>query len=105
MNNADFIKEFIRGERTYGAYCHLGYSGDKLINYSTVLCIIDRKNKKAQVNVRKYSSTTSRIQSRLRTTLTQMGYSITEYEGEEAYIWNGGYQGVENVTIADMRRA
>lgn len=52
MTNQDFIREYIKGEHRYGAYCHLGYADDKLINYSTVICRIDRENKTALVNNR-----------------------------------------------------
>lgn len=104
MTNYDFIREYIRGERRIGAYSHLGYADDKLINYSTVICIIDRENKKAQLNIRKYSRTTTKIQGQVESALRQAGYEIFKYEGDNAYWWNYGYQGAENVTTADMRR-
>ena len=104
MTNQDFIREYIKGEHRYGAYCHLGYADDKLINYSTVICRIDRENKTALVNNRKYSRTTSKIQSQLRSILTREGYTFTEYEGADASWWNYGSQGAENVTVEDMRR-
>lgn len=104
MTNKEFIKEFIRGEKRFGAYCHLGYADDRLINYSTEICRIDRTNRRAMVNVKKYSNTTSRIQSMLRSALQSAGYQITDYVGEDAYFWNYGYQGAENVTVEDMRR-
>ena len=103
MTNYDFIKEFIRGEKRFGAYCHLGFSEDKLYNYSTVICTIDRENKTAQVNVKKYSSTTSRIQSTLKGLLHQMGYTTTDYVGEPCSYWNCGYTGASNITLDDMR--
>lgn len=104
MTNSDFIQEYIRGEKRYGAYCHLGYSEDKLYNYSTVICIIDRTNKMAQFNCKKYSNTTSRIQSMLRRALQRANYKITDYVGEDCSYWNYGYQGAGNVTVDDMRR-
>ena len=104
MTNYDFIREYIRGEKRFGAYCHLGYDAEgRLFNYSTVICQIDRENKKALVNSKKYSRTTSKIQSQLMSALTQAGYAYTTYEGESAYIWNYGYQGAENITMDDMR--
>ena len=103
MTNYDFIGEFIKGEKRFGAYCHLGYSDDKLYNYSTVICTIDRGNKRARLNIKKYSSTTSRIQSMVKGALRQAGYEITEYVGEPCSYWNYGYQGAGNVTIDDMR--
>lgn len=104
MSNQDFIREYIKGERRFGAYCHLGYADDRLINYSTVICQINRADRTALVNIRKYSRTTSKIQSQLRSILDREGYFITEYEGDDAGYWNYGYQGAENVTMEDMRR-
>ena len=103
MTNRDFIREYIRGDKKVGAYCHLGYAEDKLINYSTVICIIDRENKRARVNKRKYSVTTSKIQSELRFQLRKEGFEIEEYEGEPASYWNYGYMGAWNVTVGDMK--
>ncbi len=105
MTNYDFIREYIKGEKRMGAYCHLGYADDKLINYSTIICRLDSANKKATVNVRKYSRPTSKIQSQLLSALSQANYEIERYEGDDAYWWNYGYQGAENVTMNDMRRA
>ena len=102
MSNKEFIRDFIRGERRFGAYCHLGYADDKLFNYSTEICRIDRAGKRAEVNTRKYSSTTTRIQSTLAFELKSMGYTITEYIGEPASPWNSGYMGARNVTKGDM---
>ena len=104
MTNYDFIGDYIRGEKRFGAYCHLGYSDDKLYNYSTIICTIDRENKKARLNIKKYSSTTSRVQSMVKGALRQKGYMIEEYEGEPCSYWNCGYMGAPNVTIDDMRR-
>ena len=103
MTNYDFIGDFIRGEKRFGAYCHLGYSEDKLYNYSTVICTIDRDNKTARLNVKKYSSTTSRIQSMVKGALRKANYTITEYVGEPCSYWNYGYQGAGNITVDDMK--
>ena len=103
MTNYNFIGDFIRGEKRFGAYCHLGYSEDKLYNYSTVICTIDRDNKTARLNVKKYSSTTSRIQSMVKGALRKANYEITEYVGEPCSYWNYGYQGAGNVTLDDMK--
>jgi len=103
MNNKDFIREFIKGTRQYNAYCHLGYKGNQLWNYSTVLCKIDRENKTAKFNCRKYSSTTSRIQSALCRELESAGFTIEKYEGDRATMWNWGYQGAPNYTVSDFK--
>ena len=103
MTNKELISEYIKGERRYGAANHLGYDNEVLINYATEICRIDRKNKTATVNSRRYSRTTSGIQSELRYRLSAAGYTITEYEGEPATMWNCGYQGAPNVTVNDMK--
>ena len=104
MNNKDFIQEFIDGDHRFNAYCHLGYTENKLWNYSTVICEIDRKNKTARFNCKKYSNTTSRIQSTLRHKLQTAGYEITDYVGEDCTYWNWGYQGAKNWRRADFER-
>ena len=104
MNNTDFIKEYIKGTREYNAYCHLAYKGDTLWNYSTVICVVDRKNKKAIFNCRKYSNTTSRIQSNLRGQLKREDFTITDYVGDNANFWNCGYQGAEHWTTAEVKQ-
>ena len=103
MSNQEFIQKFIKGGQKYGAYCHLAIVEDRLINYSTEICVIDRENKTAKVNVKKYSNTTSRIQSTLRWELKKAGYEITDYVGEEAYWWNYGYQGAGNWTTSEVK--
>jgi hypothetical protein len=102
MTNREFIRKYIRGEQRFGANGHLGFADNRLINYSTEICVIDRENKVAAVNNRKYSSTTSRIQSELRYQLSVAGYEITEYDGEPASFWNYGYMGARNVTKEEM---
>lgn len=103
MTNKELITNFIRGERRYGVANHLGYSDDRLINYDTEICRIDRTNRTAVVNVRKYSNTTSRIQTQLKYQLSVAGYTITEYEGEPAYLWNCGYQGARGYTRREFK--
>lgn len=102
MNNTDFIKKYIKGDTKGGVYCHLGFKDNILINYSTVICTIDRKNKKAKVNSKKYSISTTKIQNTLIRILNQYGYNIEEYEGESANWWNFGYTGAERVTKEDL---
>lgn len=104
MTNNDFIREFITGSKTAGACNHLGYHGNVLINYSTQICEIDRSERTAVVNVRKYSATTSKIQSRLLYELEAAGFQIERVEGEPCYYWNYGYMGAPNLTVADVRR-
>lgn len=105
MTNYDLINEFVHGSRTYNAVNHLGYTENKLYSYSTVICLIDREHKKAMVNTRKYSRTTSRHLSDLRCALQRAGFEIEEYEGESCYYWNYGYQGAERWKVSDFKIA
>lgn len=102
MTNNDLIAEFIKGKKKCGVASHLGYTDNVLINYSTELCRINRANKTAEVNSRRYSSTTSKIQTQLRFQLSQAGYVITEYIGPDAVLWNGGYQGARTLKAGDL---
>lgn len=104
MTNREAISAYVNGTMKRGAVNHIGWNHDRFINYSTELCHIDREAGTALLNIRKYSSTTSRIQSYLRRALEAAGFTITEVEGEPAYIWNYGYQGAERVTMDDVYR-
>lgn len=105
MTNKEIIKEFLRGGREYNAVNHLAYYGDALVNYSTVILTVDRENRFAKFNVRKYSSTTSRIQSLIRQELERADYTWEEYDGEPCrFWWNLGYQGAEPIRVRDVKR-
>lgn len=103
MDNRDFIKEYIKGGKDYGAYCHLAYKGNTLWNYSTIICVVDRETKRAAFNCRKYSNTTTRIQSILRGALQKADFTITDFVGDRASFWNAGYQGAEHWTTAEAK--
>lgn len=77
MSNEEVIKAFLRGEkaktktRVYPEWdmylvkgCTLESTGDKLINYSTV--IAEWRNGVVYINTNRYSSTTTRIQGTLK---------------------------------------
>ena len=102
MTNYDCIIDFVTGKKTYGAVNHIGYQLNKLWNYSTVLCEIDRENKTARVNARKYSRTTSKIQDLIRSALINNGFEIVNYIGESANYWNYGYMGAARYTKSDF---
>lgn len=59
--------------------------GDKLINYNTVIAV--RTAEGVRLNARKYSSTTSRLQSKIRAYCDV----VEEYEGEDATIYYFGW--------------
>ena len=103
MTNRELIREFIRGEREYNACNHLGYKQDTLYNYSTIIARIDRWRETCQVNARKYSTTTSKIQTMLRSELAHAGFAIEEYDGEGAFMWNYGYMGAPVLKRSDFR--
>lgn len=102
MTNKEIIQEFTRGEKRYNAVNHIGYTDGRLWNYSTVLADLDRENKTATLNVRKYSVTTGRIQNMLRRELENAGYVINEIIGETCNYWNYGYQGAPNWKKSDF---
>lgn len=102
MTNKDIIIEFVNGEKKYNAVNHIGYQLEKLYNYSTLMCDIDRGNKTARVNNRKYSNTTTKIQSIIRQVLTDKGYTITEFDGNACNYWNCGYIGAARYTKSDF---
>ncbi len=102
MTNKDIIIEFVGGNQRYNAVNHIGYQLNRLYNYSTLMCDIDRDNKTARVNNRKYSNTTTRIQSIIRQVLTDKGYAITEFDGDACSYWNAGYMGAARYTKSDF---
>lgn len=81
---------------------HLGFKGDYLVNYSTVICVIDRENRTALVNNRKYSMTTSKLMGEVRYQLSTRGFDLIGFEGTEATAWNYGYCGAEGTDYSDI---
>ena len=92
MSNEKVIKKFLEQEKaqtplrdivnSYGCYTYKGrtlYTRDnELINYSTRIAYI--KDKTLYINVKKYSSTTSHIQSKLKQLASLTDYDIVEYQ-------------------------
>lgn len=104
MKNKELIAEFIRGEKKHGAANHCMYSGGEFVNYDTTLCTIDRDTKRAKLNSRKYSRSTSTIQRQLHDQLSVAGYEIEEYEGEPRKYWGCGQVGAApTLTTADAK--
>jgi hypothetical protein len=104
MTNNEAIRAFVNGTMKRGAVNHIGWNNDKLINYSTTLCEIERDTNTAYFNRSKYSTTTSKIQSALRRELEAAGLNIIECDGEPCYIWNYGYMGAPNLKMEDVYR-
>ena len=103
MTNRDLVIDFINGEKECGACNHLFFKGNELYNYSPLLCTIDRYNRIADLNIRKYSRTTSKIQSMIGNELASRGYAVSTYDGRGATMWNCGFQGAECWTVKEVR--
>ena len=98
MRNQEVIRAFGRGA-TKGLACHLYIKGNELVNYSTVLAWRD-ENGGFHVNTKKYSVTTSKIQSQI---LYELADKIVEkYEGESCYYWNCGYVGANTIRASEV---
>ena len=105
MTNRDFITKYIKGEKEKAKHGHLGFKGNYLVNYSTVICVIDRENRTAFVNNRKYSMTTSKLMSEVRYQLRTMGFDLIGFEGTSAEAWNFGYCGASGTDYQDIEYA
>lgn len=97
MKNQEFINKYVN-ENINGIkhLNHLTRIDNKLYNYDTLLCIIDYDNKCALLNSKRYSVTTTKIQSLIAFELHMAGYTTTEeaFENDNFYgYWNMGYQG------------
>ena len=95
MTNQELIREFKNGA-VKGVASHLYIKGDELINYSTTIAY--RKDGKFYLNAKKYSPSTSKIQSYCRSILD----IEEEYEGEPCYLWNAGYMGAPQIRAKEV---
>lgn len=90
MNNEKVIKKFLEKEQAQtalrdivnGYYTYKGrtlYTRDnELINYNTRIAYID--NNTLYINTKKYSSTTSKIQNKIKFLGKEYNYNIVEYQ-------------------------
>lgn len=90
MSNENVIKKFLKREQARTPLrtivnCYYIYKGrtlwtreNELINYSTRIAYIEDNN--LYINVKKYSSTTSHIQSKLKQLASLTSYNIIEYQ-------------------------
>ena len=102
MTTYDFLEEYVKNPTTKAVnrqnYCVNG----ELVSYSTTICTINGNT--AKLNIRKYSRTTSKLQSELESLLTANGYNIERYNGESAYMWNGGFGSDSNKwTVKELK--
>jgi hypothetical protein len=93
MSNENVIKTFLSGGQAKtplrniqnGYYSYKGRTlyteENNLINYKTTIATL--KDNKLYLNINKYSSTTSHIQSKIRQLATSKGIEIVEVKGIE----------------------
>lgn len=92
MSNEKVIKEFLNGNQARtqkreilnGYYTYEGRTlwtnGNILVNYKTNIARLEED--KLYLNIKKYSVTTSKIQSKIKYLASQEGLEIIEVEGE-----------------------
>lgn len=92
MSNEQVIRAFLNKRAAHtptrkiqgGVYIYKGQTlksnGLELINYNTRIAF--HENGKLYLNIKKYSQTTSKIQSLLRRLAQEFNYQIVEKEGE-----------------------
>ena len=90
MSNENVIKNFLEKKQAKtplrdiinGYYCYKGRTlwtrDNELINYSTRIAYIEDNT--LYINVKKYSSTTSKIQSKIKYLGKEYNYNIVEYQ-------------------------
>ena len=93
MSNETVLRRFLEHQTghtatrniTNGVYTYQGQTlatdGLKLVNYSTVIARHIRANV-VEINVKKYSKTTSKIQNKLKQLAKEYGYDVVEVIGE-----------------------
>ena len=93
MSNETVIRRFLEHQTghtatrniTDGVYTYQGQTlatdGSKLVNYSTVIARHIRANV-VEINVKKYSVTTTKIQNKLKQLAKEYGYDVVEVRGE-----------------------
>ena len=93
MSNETVLRRFLGHQMghtatrniTNGVYTYQGQTlatdGLKLVNYSTVIARHVRANV-IEINVKKYSVTTTKIQNKLKQLAKEYGYDVVEVIGE-----------------------
>lgn len=94
MTNYDFLEQYVKEHNGKHVNRQNYYIDGELTTYSTTICKIIGET--AFLNTRKYSRTTSKLQSMLKGLLTAHGYKVEEYNGDDAYMWCGGWQSSDN---------
>ena len=93
MSNETVIRRFLEHQTGHtatrniinGVYTYRGQTlatdGLKLVNYSTVIAR-HISNNVVEINVKKYSVTTTKIQNKLKQLAKEYGYDVVEVRGE-----------------------
>lgn len=93
MSNETVLRRFLEHQMghtatrniTNGVYTYQGQTlatdGLKLVNYSTIIARHVRANV-VEINVKKYSVTTTKIQNKLKQLAKEYGYDVVEVIGE-----------------------
>ena len=93
MSNETIIRRFLEHQTGHtatrnimnGVYTYRGQTlatdGLKLVNYSTVIARHIRANV-VEINIKKYSVTTTKIQNKLKQLAKEYGYDVVEVRGE-----------------------
>ena len=93
MSNEKVIRGFLEHQTghtatrniTNGVYTYQGQTlatdGLKLVNYSTVIAR-HINNNVVEINIKKYSATTTKIQNKLKQLVKEYGYDVVEVRGE-----------------------
>lgn len=88
MTNRDIIQRFINGA-SRGVCNHLTIRSDELINYTTpILRRITAEH--MLLDARKYSVTTSRVQSTIRAALSSAGFECVDSNDVSAVVYTKG---------------
>ena len=102
MTINDFVEMYVNNPDGKAVLRQNFFTDGVFTNYSTDICQI--VGKVARLNIRKYSRTTSKLQSLLRYALERNGYTIEEYNGEPCTYWNYGYCSSDNKwTINELK--
>lgn len=102
MSNYDLLEDYVKNPYGKGLNRQNFYTNGEFVSYSTTICKINGKI--ARFNERKYSRTTSKLQSQLKYLLEKHGYIIVPYIGESACMWGGGYSSSDNKwTVKELK--
>lgn len=83
VNKKEFIKSFLNDDTTKkSSNLYMFISDDiiNLVNYNTIIASKKINDDTINLNIKKYSQTTSKNQNEIKRQATQKGYIIKEYQ-------------------------